>query len=73
MDKTKHGLRISHFLALKVRVLLWRKKGRIEEEGRRKKRRRRKSRFGTLVWNISFVWNSCICKYGTYLYGFVGV
>ena len=28
--------------------------------------------FGTLVWNISFVWNSCICKYGTYFYGFVG-
>ena len=39
MDRTKHGLRISHFLALNVRALWWRKR-------ERKKRRRRKKEEG---------------------------
>ena len=45
-------------LALKFRAFRW---------GEREKRRRRKSRYRIHVWNISFVWNSCICKYGTYV------
>ena len=64
MDKTKHGLIISHFLALKVRALRWRKRKRKKRRRRKKEEEKKKKiqvwKFEIYVWNISFVWNSCL-------------
>ena len=61
-------LEILIFLALKVTVFRWGEKKKKKREERREEEENPglEFMFGTLVWN------SCICKYGTYLYGFVG-
>ena len=52
MDKTKHGLRISHLLALKIRALRW---GDREEDKKKKEEGRREEEEKTIC-----VWNTCL-------------
>ena len=65
-NKAKHGLMIrgkkSHFLAGECEGFTMEKERKEEEKKEKEEGRRDKEEnSGLEVWNISFVWNSCIC------------
>ena len=76
-DKVKHGLmiraKISHFLAWECEGFTVEKERKEEEKKRRRKMKKEEENKKKIqVWNISFLWNSCLellyMLYGTYVW-----